>query len=285
MIRIGCAVWAYNGWVGDLFPPGTRNSEFLRLYSRQLTTVEGNTTFYATPTPATVARWAEETPPDFHFCCKLPRDVSHAGPLADKLAQARTFVERMQGLGSRCGPFFLQLPPAYGPARLADLERFLAGWPPDVALALEVRHPDWYLPVGEVPLMELLARYRIGRVIMDVRPIRDPAEPTSTLLADARERKPDVPLRPLRGGGPTLVRYIGHPDLARNEPFLAEWATRIAEWATTDPQIYLFMHCPDESRSPTLCRQIAARLRAHGAPLAKRDNEPPTTPAQLNMFG
>ncbi|MBO9315057.1 MAG: DUF72 domain-containing protein, partial [Chloroflexus sp.] len=99
MIRIGCAVWAYNGWVGDLFPPGTRSSEFLKLYSRKLATVEGNTTFYATPSVATVARWVEETPPIFHFCCKLPREVSHTGSLAERLPQARTFVERMQGLG------------------------------------------------------------------------------------------------------------------------------------------------------------------------------------------
>ncbi|MCS6887899.1 DUF72 domain-containing protein [Chloroflexus sp.] len=280
MIRIGCAVWAYPGWIGDLFPPGTRSSEFLKLYSRQLTTVEGNTTFYATPSPATVARWAAETPASFRFCCKLPREVSHAGPLAEKLPQARAFVERMQGLGVRCGPFFLQLPPGYGPVRLADLERFVAGWPREAALAIEVRHPDWYLPVGEAPLMALLEQYQIGRVIMDVRPIRDPNDPGGALLDDARERKPDVPLRPLRGGGPTLVRYIGHPDLARNAPFLDEWAARIAAWATTDPNIYLFMHCPDEAQSPRLCRQIAARLYTLGAPVAVADD----LPAQLGLF-
>ncbi|MCX7860368.1 MAG: DUF72 domain-containing protein [Chloroflexus sp.] len=280
MIRIGCAVWAYPGWIGDLFPPGTRSSEFLKLYSRQLTTVEGNTTFYATPSPATVARWAAETPASFRFCCKLPREVSHAGPLAEKLPQARAFVERMQGLGVRCGPFFLQLPPGYGPVRLADLERFVAGWPREAALAIEVRHPDWYLPVGEAPLMALLEQYQIGRVIMDVRPIRDPNDPGGALLDDARERKPDVPLRPLRGGGPTLVRYIGHPDLARNAPFLDEWAARIAAWATTDPNIYLFMHCPDEAQSPRLCRQIAARLHTLGAPVAAAYD----MPAQLGLF-
>lgn len=285
MIRIGCAVWAYPGWVGDLFPPGTRSSEFLKLYSRQLTTVEGNTTFYATPAPATVARWAAETPAIFRFCCKLPREVSHTGPLAEKLPQARAFVERMQRLGERCGPFFLQLPPGYGPARRADLERFVAGWPREAELAIEVRHPDWYLPVGETPLMELLEQYRIGRVIMDVRPIRDPNDPGGALLDDARERKPDVPLRPLRSSGPTLVRYIGHPDLARNAPFLDEWAARIAEWAATDPNIYLFMHCPDEAQSPHLCRQIVTRLHILGAPVAAAGDSPPEAPAQLGLFG
>jgi uncharacterized protein YecE (DUF72 family) len=45
--HLGCAVWGYKDWVGDLFPPGSKSGDFLSLYSRRLTTVEGNTTFYA----------------------------------------------------------------------------------------------------------------------------------------------------------------------------------------------------------------------------------------------
>jgi hypothetical protein len=46
--HLGCVVWAYKGWIGDLFPAGSAAKDFLRLYSRRLTTVEGNTTFYET---------------------------------------------------------------------------------------------------------------------------------------------------------------------------------------------------------------------------------------------
>ena len=46
---LGCAVWGYKEWVGELFPPGSKSTDFLSLYSRRLTTTEGNTTFYATP--------------------------------------------------------------------------------------------------------------------------------------------------------------------------------------------------------------------------------------------
>src|SRR3712207_6304460 len=81
LLHIGCAVWAYKDWVGDLFPPGSKNTDFLALYSRRLTTVEGNTTFYATPKSEVVQRWAAETPDTFRFCFKLPRDISHEGPL------------------------------------------------------------------------------------------------------------------------------------------------------------------------------------------------------------
>ena len=45
---LGCAVWGYKDWLGELFPAGSKNADFLALYSRRLTTVEGNTTFYAT---------------------------------------------------------------------------------------------------------------------------------------------------------------------------------------------------------------------------------------------
>jgi len=45
---IGCAVWGYKDWLGELFPPGSKSADFLALYSRRLTTVEGNTSFYET---------------------------------------------------------------------------------------------------------------------------------------------------------------------------------------------------------------------------------------------
>jgi uncharacterized protein YecE (DUF72 family) len=81
---IGCAVWGYKDWVGELFPPGSKNADFLRLYSQRLTTVEGNTTFYATPRVEVVQRWATETPESFRFCFKIPREISHSGHLARK---------------------------------------------------------------------------------------------------------------------------------------------------------------------------------------------------------
>lgn len=286
MFYLGCAIWAYKDWVGTLFPPGTKSGDFLRLYSRRLTTVEGNTTFYAVPKPEVVARWAAETPESFRFCFKLPREVSHSGPLATQIEATRSFVERLAPLGPRLGPCFLQLPPGYGPAQREDLARWLAAWPADRPLAVEVRHPDWYMPPGEAALMELLERHRAGRVVMDVRPIREGGD-AGELLDDARERKPNVPLRALRSGGMAFVRYIGHPEPARNDGYLDEWAERLAGWLGEGTEVYFFCHCPDEARSPALCRAIQARLEARGAtpPLPWGSSDPPPSPPeQLRMF-
>ncbi|HEX3643114.1 MAG TPA: DUF72 domain-containing protein, partial [Ktedonobacteraceae bacterium] len=101
MFYIGCPMWGYKEWVGSgkLFPPRTSASDFLRLYSRKLTTVEGNTIFYALPSAETIARWVQDTPPTFRFCPKVLRSISHAQDLAAQKEETSVFIERMRGFG------------------------------------------------------------------------------------------------------------------------------------------------------------------------------------------
>jgi uncharacterized protein YecE (DUF72 family) len=258
---LGCAVWGYKDWLGEFFPPGSKSADFLSLYSRRLTTVEGNTTFYATPKAEVVQRWAAETPANFRFCCKLPRDISHEGPLAAQIEMTQAFVERMAGLGSRLGPFFLQLPPGYRADKFGDLERWLAAWPTEYRIAVEVRHDDWYTEPHESALMNVLHQYDAGRVVMDVRPLDAGPLPGANIdLQAARDRKPDVPMHPLRSSDIALIRYIGHPTPELNGPLLDEWAVRVAKWLADGTEVYFFCHCPDERRSPGLCREFQQRL-------------------------
>ncbi|WP_345343292.1 DUF72 domain-containing protein [Candidatus Villigracilis affinis] len=70
-LYLGCPVWSFKGWVGNFYPKGTKSTDFLREYARRLTTIEGNTTFYAVPAPKTIEAWAEQTPETFRF---LPED-------------------------------------------------------------------------------------------------------------------------------------------------------------------------------------------------------------------
>ncbi|ABU58327.1 DUF72 domain-containing protein [Roseiflexus castenholzii] len=258
---LGCAVWAHASWSGVLFPRGSRSADYLRLYSRRLTTVEGNTTFYAIPSAETVQRWVDETPPSFRFCFKLPRDISHQGPLAGRRRETDAFVQRMAPLGERLGPFFLQLPPGYSPHQMNDLASWLSAWNPAYRLAVEVRHPEWYAPQGEAALMALLEEHGIGRVLMDVRPLDlGPLPGAEEDLRRARDNKPDVPLHPLRSASFALVRYIGHPDVARNDPLIDEWAARVRAWIAEGTMVFFFMHCPVERESPLLCRALQRRL-------------------------
>jgi uncharacterized protein YecE (DUF72 family) len=179
-------MWGYKGWVGELFPAHTQPGDFLRVYSQRLTAVEVNTTFYALPAVDTVARWRQETPELFRFCPKVSRSISHAPSLDAGKQETALFIERMRGLGTRLGPMFLQLPPAFAPAQLTQLQIFLDGWPADVRLAVEVRHPDFYTQQHATALDELLAHYHVARVMMDTRPIRVGSTEEQRLL-QARE--------------------------------------------------------------------------------------------------
>jgi uncharacterized protein YecE (DUF72 family) len=261
---LGCAIWSYPGWVGELFPKGSRSQDFLKLYSRRLHAVEGNTTFYAIPGEETVARWAEETPEGFEFCPKLPRELTHNGALSPYIDGALAFLERMQGLGSRLGPHFLQLPPGYAPDRRADLTELLHAWPGAAPLAVVVRHPAWFREPQGPRLDALLEARGVGRVILDTRPIYSGPDDPQVL---SERKKPKVPLVTAVTAPFAFVRYISHPDPERNEAFLAEWAARVEGWLRAGTRVYFFVHCPVEERSPSVARRFQALLEERGAPV------------------
>lgn len=259
MLYLGCPIWGYKAWVGTFFPPHTPPGDFLRLYSRLLSCVEGNTTFYAVPDAQTIARWRAETPPTFRFCPKIPRQISHAPDLQASQQATLAFVTRMRALDERLGPIFLQLPPTFGPARLKHLQAWLDFWPADVRLAVEVRHPAFFAQEQAAALDALLHEQNIARVIMDTRPMRaGPAEEQETL--QARERKPDLPVQPTLTTDFTFLRYIGHSSSEVNAPFLDAWATQLAQWFEQGIALYIFCHCPQEVYSPDICGKLYRRL-------------------------
>src|SRR5690606_33633583 len=78
---LGCPLWAEPAWCGALYSSGADADRRLHEYGQVFGAVEGNTTFYALPERDTVRSWAELLPADFHFCAKLPREISHADVL------------------------------------------------------------------------------------------------------------------------------------------------------------------------------------------------------------
>jgi len=261
MFYIGCPLWSYKEWTGNFLPAHTPASDFLRLYSRRLTAVEGNTVFYALPSADIVARWKQETPETFRICPKISRSISHTGNL--ELSKQETFqlIERLSGLGSRLGPMFLQLPPAFGPDEMPQLEAFLNFWPAGFRLAVEVRHPDFYEEQYAILLNSLLSQHQVARVMMDTRPIRIGSAEEKQIL-QARERKPNLPLQIAQTTDFIFLRYIGHPRMEVNEPFFKEWTEQLAQWLNEGITLYVFCHCPYEVHSPTICRTLYQRVSA-----------------------
>ena len=270
---IGCPIWSFKGWVGNFYPEGTKPAEFLREYSRRLTTVEGNTTFYAVPSQDTLEGWLAQMHETFRFCPKVPKAISHEGKLMENIERALEFIKVMSQLGTRLGPMFLQLPPRYSPKLLPDLQAFLAAWPLEVRLAVEVRHLDWFDSPQDEALDQLLMEHNMARVTIDTRPIRDLdgdkilAGSVYQSLLEARERKPDIPVVPKRTADFVFVRYIGHPQLDNNFPLLDEWADYFLSQLREGADVYAFCHSPENMTAPWICKELHQRV-AKEVPIA-----------------
>lgn len=286
MLYIGCAVWAYDGWANSFFPPGLPKDERLRAYSRRLTAVEANSTFYAMPPLSTVQKWAAETPESFRFCPKFPKAISHTAGLKMVKAQTASFLGVMRTLGPRLGPLMLQLPPGFGPSRLGVLRDYLEALPGHQAIAVEVRHKDWFTEDNGKVLDDTLKAFGIARVVFDVRPAHNSTAPEAI---SAQERKPAVPLIAEVTQPFVVVRFISSPIMEENEPYFAEWIPRLAAWLKEDRRVYFFVHCPQEEHSPAIARELYRRLSqvVEIPPLPWDEAENPTTPTsmtQLSLF-
>ena len=260
MFYIGCPLWGYKEWLGNFMPVHTPASDFLHIYSRRLTAVEGNTVFYALPSDETIARWRQETPDTFRICPKISKSISHTANLKASKQETFHLISRMSGLESRLGPMFLQLPPSFGPSHMSQLEAFMAFWPSEFPLAVEVRHPEFYLEHQASLLNSVLSEHQVARVIMDTRPIRIGSQEETQVL-QARERKPNLPVQIAATTDFIFLRYIGHPRREVNEPFFKEWAAQLALWLSEGKNLYVFCHCPFEVHSPEICWQLYQHVR------------------------
>jgi len=147
-IFVGIGGWNFAPWRGSFYPKGLTQSRELQYASRELTSIEINSTFYGLQKPATFQKWHDETPDGFVFSVKAPRFVTNR----KQLAEGASSIERFLGsgvlrLGAKLGLINWQL----APAKHFDAEEiasFLALLPRKVegrALrhALEVRHPSF----------------------------------------------------------------------------------------------------------------------------------------------
>ncbi len=253
-------MWAHKPWVGR-FLSGTGDD--LAEYASWCNAVEGNTTFYAVPAPTTVARWAEQAPPDFRFAFKAPRTVTHDRRLhTDAHRDLAAFLRVIEPLGGRIGPVQLQLPPSFGPNALPQLRAFVVGLPTTHRWVVELRHTE-FSDGGPAhrAVDDALAAAGIGRVVLDTRPLyATPA--TSEAAVQERRTKPQLPVVTDLMGDEPIVRVIGGDDVEGAFAGLVAWREQVAEWLGEGKRPYVFAHQPDNRQSPALARRFHGTVAA-----------------------
>jgi uncharacterized protein YecE (DUF72 family) len=208
-VRVGCSGWQYDSWRGVLYPDGLAKGRWLERYAQVFDTVEVNSTFYRLASRDAVARWAEETPPDFMFACKASRYMTHIKRLQNLADGIGRYYEGIQPLADagKLGPIVWQFPANFH--RDDDrLGRALPLLPPG-RHCFEFRHESWFTE----EVYKQLRAHGAALVLGD-----HPQRPFQTY-----ELTTDW----------TLVRlHHGHRGRRGNYSGteLDEWAGRIAEW-------------------------------------------------------
>jgi uncharacterized protein YecE (DUF72 family) len=173
-VTVGTSGWHYPHWRGGFYPRTLPPREWLRHYAERFATVEINNAFYRLPEVTAVAGWAAAVPDDFVVTVKASRYLTHVRRLRDPEEPVARFRQRMAGLGSKFGPVLLQLPPnlRIDTDALASTLAAFSG----LKVAVEFRHPSWYVPETQ----QALADAGAALCITDTAGRRTPLWRTST---------------------------------------------------------------------------------------------------------
>jgi uncharacterized protein YecE (DUF72 family) len=245
-VYLGCAKWGREEWVGKIYPPKTKEKDFLQQYVQHYNSIELNATHYKVYGEAGIQKWAEKAAGrDFKFCPKMYQGVTHRGSLAGKQFITNEFFRGIVAFKEHLGPVFVQVSDTFSPKRKEELFDYLKTLPTDLQFFLEVRHPDWFSKDAvREELFSTLKQLNIGAVITDTAGRRDCAHMHLTI--------PKV-----------FIRYVGNSLHATDYTRSDAWIKRMKYWLDNGlEELYFFMHMHEEATSPELTVYLVDNMNA-----------------------
>jgi uncharacterized protein YecE (DUF72 family) len=170
--------FGYKEWLDAFYPGSMSSRNYLAYYGERFDAVEVDSTFYGTPRPDQMERWASVVPEDFRFCPKTPRDITHNQRLMNVEVEMNRFIDTMRLLGDKLGAILIQFPPDFTTHEQDKLAQFMAGLPPDVNFAIEFRDSSWEVPATA----DLLRQHNIAWVAADYVHLDKVVRPTADFL-------------------------------------------------------------------------------------------------------
>jgi uncharacterized protein YecE (DUF72 family) len=245
-VHVGCAKWGRKDWIGKIYPPGTREADFLTLYAKHFNSIELNATFYKIPSFKQAQEWKSKVGKDFLFVPKISNSISHIHRLKNTAERMEWFLKGIEGFGENLGPVFLMLHPNMGPKSLETIETFLQAIPKHIKIFVEFRHEGWFeTPEASREVFEMLERNGVGAVITDVAGRRDCVHMRLTT-------------------GEAFIRFVGNDLHPSDYTRVDEWVTRIKAWIDAgQSRVYFFMHQNEEVHSPVMARYAIQELNKH----------------------
>jgi uncharacterized protein YecE (DUF72 family) len=248
-IVVGTQGWNYPAWVGPFYPVGTRQEDFLRLYSRVFTTVEIDSTFYATPPEKTVLGWAARVGDDFRFSLKLPQEITHVRRLVDCRDVLAEFAAAARALGPKLEAVLIQLGPETGPESRPALERFIPLLPADIRFAIEFRRPGLLIR----PVLDLLRAHHVALALVEGKWL-----PRAKMLRLAES--PTADFAYVRFMGPDRVIEDYSRIQVDRTAELGTWGPALARLAGKVQRVVVYVNNHFEGHSPASARRLQALL-------------------------
>jgi len=243
---VGCAKWGRKDWIGKIYPPGTKEADFLPLYARHFNSIELNATFYKIPSFKQSQDWSSKVGNDFLFCPKISNSISHIHRLKNVGERLEWFLNGIAGFGQTLGPLLLMLHPGMGPKSLDTVENFIQAIPKEIKLFVELRNEGWFRQQENFDaVFEMLERNGAGAVITDVAGRRDCAHMRLTI--------PEA-----------FIRFEGNDLHPTDYSRVDGWVQRIKKWREAGIQkVFFFMHQNSEVFSPVLARYAIQQFNQH----------------------
>lgn len=281
-IKIGTCAWAHDDWKGVFYPGHLPDAERLAFYARHLPAVEVDATFYHAPTLRVAAHWAEVTPPDFAFACKLSRAITHENRLRESAKPLAQFLATLAPLGEKLWCVVVQLPPSFRPRRdETALREFVRHLPAGVRFVIEFRHREWHQP----RIAHLLEEHDVTWVWNDLTSLDDQARGAFEFLPDTTD------FLYLRLMGDLEKKY----GLAERETYdrvrwprqaaLESWAVRLRQAAETHERVFVAINNHFEGYAPETARRIGELLNVPvGVPKLARSEQRFLDESQLDLL-
>ena len=243
-IYLGCAKWGREEWVGKIYPPKTKEKDFLQHYVQHYNSIELNATHYKVYGEGGIKKWTEKAAgKDFKFCPKMYQGVTHRGSLTGKQFITNEFFRGIIAFQEYLGPIFIQVSDTFSPKRKDELFNYLKTLSTDLQFFLEVRHPDWFKKDAiREEMISTLKGLNMGIVITDTAGRRDCAHMYLSIPK-------------------TFIRYVGNSLHPTDEPRIDAWVKRIKYWLDNGlEELYFFMHMHDEATSPELTVYLVDKM-------------------------
>jgi uncharacterized protein YecE (DUF72 family) len=286
---LGCPQWTHKPWIGQVYPNHLAGKSELSYYAQVFNTVEGNTSFYATPPKETLQKWESDVGPNFRYLFKVHQQITHEqGLSALSVPLFFEWLDRFSILGQKLGTILIQLPAHIRYENLDRLwfflEQILKNRYP-CSYAIELRDLACFMPQNQANIHQMLCQFQVEQAIMDTRPLRAIA-PINQSVAIAQERKPNMPVFPIGLGPSPIIRYVAHPNVEDNLPWLSDWADCFAQWIKLGKKPYFFAHYPGEDLAPLVAKRfheiLSEKLKKEGISIGDGPKFFGTT--QLSLF-